>query len=219
MVLAMDDSPEPAATGPFELSGGALCLDFANTWGDRGRPESERLHGYPDLVAFALQTESLGAPETEALLARAAGEEDAGEAAFAEARRLREALYRLFSARAAGRRPPAGDLERLNSYLPEALAGLRLAPEGEGYAWRGAAVAQALTSPLRPIVRSAAELLTSRDLDRVRECDGASCTWLFLDRSRNRSRRWCSMESCGNRAKARRHYHRRAKGKGGGSTG
>jgi len=49
-------------------------------------------------------------------------------------------------------------------------------------------------------------------LGRVRECDGAACTWLFLDQSRNRSRRWCSMESCGNRAKARRHYHRQRAG-------
>jgi predicted RNA-binding Zn ribbon-like protein len=65
---------------------------------------------------------------------------------------------------------------------------------------------------LRPIARSAAELLTSETLSRVRECGGATCTWLFLDASRNRSRRWCSMESCGNRAKARRHYRRRREG-------
>ena len=67
---------------------------------------------------------------------------------------------------------------------------------------------ETLAAPLRPIVRSAAELLVSDQLDRVRECDGARCTWLFLDQSRNRSRRWCSMETCGNRAKARRHYRR-----------
>lgn len=214
----MADASEPAASGPFELSGGALCLDFANTWGDRGRTDSERLHGYGELVAFALQTESLETAEADALLERAGREAEAAEQAFAEARRLREALYRLFSARAAGRRPPAGDLDRLNAYLPEALAGLRLAPKGEGYSWRGADPGEALTAPLRPVVRSAAELLTSAELDRVRECDGASCSWLFLDRSRNRSRRWCSMESCGNRAKARRHYHRHSKGPAGTST-
>ncbi len=208
----MDDPPDPAPTGPFELSGGALCLDFVNTWGDRGRPESERLHAYPDLVAFGLQTGTVAAAEADAILARAGREEDASAQAFSEARRLRDALYRLFSARAAGRRPPAGDLERLNGHLPGALAGLRLEPRSEGYAWRGTGGDEDLAAPLRPIVRSAAELLTSADLERVRECDGASCTWLFLDRSRNRSRRWCSMESCGNRAKARRHYRRRRQG-------
>jgi len=51
-------------------------------------------------------------------------------------------------------------------------------------------------------------VLTGEALARVRECGGTACNWLFLDESRNRSRRWCSMESCGNRAKARRHYHR-----------
>ncbi len=208
----MDDLPEPAAAGPFELSGGALCLDFVNTWGDRRRPGSERLHGYGDLVAFALQSGISGAAESEALRARADREAVMAAAVFAEARRLREALYRLFSARAAGRRPPAGDLGRLNAYLPGALAGLRLERRGEGYAWRPSGSGGDLAAPLGPIVRSAAELLTSGELERVRECDGASCTWLFLDRSRNRSRRWCSMESCGNRAKARRHYRRRAKG-------
>ena len=64
-------------------------------------------------------------------------------------------------------------------------------------------------APLWPIARSAAHLLTSAELTRVRECDGTSCNWLFFDRSRGGSRRWCSMESCGNRAKARRHYRRR----------
>jgi predicted RNA-binding Zn ribbon-like protein len=62
----------------------------------------------------------------------------------------------------------------------------------------------------RAILRSAAELLTAAELPQVRECAGSDCTWLFLDRSRNRSRRWCPMETCGNRAKAHRHYRRRS---------
>jgi predicted RNA-binding Zn ribbon-like protein len=55
---------------------------------------------------------------------------------------------------------------------------------------------------------SAADLLTSPDLARVKTCPGAGCAWLFLDRSRNGTRRWCDMSVCGNRAKARRHYSR-----------
>jgi len=77
------------------------------------------------------------------------------------------------------------------------------------FVWSRADATDSLTAPLRPVVRSAAELLTSDLVDRVRECHGDDCTWLFLDQSRNRSRRWCSMESCGNRAKVRRHYRRR----------
>jgi predicted RNA-binding Zn ribbon-like protein len=60
-----------------------------------------------------------------------------------------------------------------------------------------------------PITRSAAELLTSADIDRVRECDGRGCGWLFLDTSKAGRRRWCSMAICGNRAKARRHRETR----------
>lgn len=64
---------------------------------------------------------------------------------------------------------------------------------------------------LWPVARSAAELLTSPDAQRVRECALRSCSWLFVDRSRNRRRRWCDMKTCGNRAKARRHYRRKQK--------
>ena len=65
-----------------------------------------------------------------------------------------------------------------------------------------------LDQMLWPIIRSAAELLTSDKLDRVCECPGENCGWLFIDMSRNRSRRWCDMKDCGNRAKARRHYRK-----------
>jgi predicted RNA-binding Zn ribbon-like protein len=61
---------------------------------------------------------------------------------------------------------------------------------------------------LWPVARSAAELLSSESVDRVRECASSTCTWLFIDDSRNRRRRWCDMASCGNRAKARRYYER-----------
>jgi len=193
----------------FELSGGALCLDFANSWGDRRRAESDRLADYDALVAFAGEAGLLDRRQA-ARLSRRAREAPAEAArAYAAAHGLRDALYRLFSAQARGRRVDASDLAHVNGALHEALPHLRVARRGGTYAWDWADDGgEPLQAPLRPIARSAAELLTSDDLGRVRECDGAACTWLFLDQSRNRSRRWCSMESCGNRAKARRHYHR-----------
>jgi predicted RNA-binding Zn ribbon-like protein len=90
------------------------------------------------------------------------------------------------------------------------LSHLRLGSRGGELFWTWAAADDALEAPLWPILRSAAEILTSEDRQQVRECAGTACTWLFLDRSRNRSRRWCSMESCGNREKARRHYRRKS---------
>jgi predicted RNA-binding Zn ribbon-like protein len=197
----------------FELSGGAPCLDFANTWSDRGRPETEKLRGYPDLLGFALQAGLLTSGEEGLLAGRAERESRAADAAFARGRDLRENLYRIFSAVAASRAPAAADLERLNAALPEALSHLRLERRGAGFVWRWAALDAAegpLEAPLWSFLRSAAELLTSGARQQVRECAGGGCTWLFLDRSRNRSRRWCSMETCGNRAKAQRHYRRRS---------
>lgn len=221
----MDGRP----THEFELSGGALCLDFANTWSNRERPEKEYLRSYPDILDFAVQAGIVTAREAAELSRRARADEREAEAALATARELREAIYRLFSVLAAGGWPAEEELAVVNAALPEALAGLRVAREesgvrttggGEprpytrqrvatpGFAWTRSDAADSLTAPLRPIVQSAAELLTSDLVDRVRECHGDDCTWLFLDQSRNRSRRWCSMESCGNRAKVRRHYRR-----------
>ena len=203
---------EDRQTKPFELSGGDPCLDFANTWGDRARPETDRLGAYPDLLAFAVQADLLTQGDAAGLAVLAKAEPRLAATALGQARDLREVLYRLFSAVAARRDPDLADLERFNSALPEALSHLRLARRGAGYAWTWVPVAAPpapLTAPLWPILRSAADLLTSAERQQVRECGGSACSWLFLDRSRNRSRRWCSMESCGNRAKAQRHYHRR----------
>jgi predicted RNA-binding Zn ribbon-like protein len=192
----------------FELSGGALCLDFANTWSDRGRPETDRLRDYSDLLAFALAAGLLTAGEEARLTRRAERDPQAATAALALGRSLRETLYGAFSTVAAGRAPEAADLERLNAVLPEALSRLRLESRGTELVWAWATPEDPLESPLWPVLRSAAELLTSEERQRVRECAGSACTWLFLDHSRNRSRRWCSMETCGNRAKAHRHYRR-----------
>jgi len=207
-----DRQPRDRPAAPsFDLSGGALCLDFANTWSDRGRPDTEKLRAYADLLAFASQTGQLAAGEAARLEQRAERHPREAVAALARCRELREVLYRIFSAIAARRTPPAADLERLNAALPEALSRLRIERRGARFAWTWHAPdapAQPLGAPLWPALRSAAELLTTDERRRVRECGGSDCTWLFLDRSRNRSRRWCAMQTCGNRAKARRHYRR-----------
>ncbi len=87
------------------------------------------------------------------------------------------------------------------------MAHLAVAPDRLSYGWRWRGAAEDLQSPLWPIARSAAELLTGPELDRVREC--GHCSWLFLDTSKNRRRRGCRMEVSGNRAKSARHYSRK----------
>jgi len=190
-----------------ELAGGHLALDFANTAGVHGdEPQSEWLAGYPDLAWWGVRAGAIDQAEAPALLARA--EEDAGEAAsvFARAITLREALYRVFSPVCHGECPAEYDLALINGELARALPHLRVVVEGSDFrwAWEG----DGLDRVLWPVVRAAAELLTSGELARIGECEGDNCEWLYLDTSRNRSRRWCVMSDCGNRAKARRHYHR-----------
>ena len=194
-----------------ELVGGRICLDFANTLGQHEpEPLSEWLASYDDLVWWALRADILPEEEAPALFARA--RENPGEAAevFRRAIELREAVFRIFSAAAAKRDPDPADLEVLNRELALAMPHARVAPVTPGscgcdWAWEETG---ALDRVLWPVARSAAEALTSEDVGRIGECAGEGCQWLYVDTSRNHSRRWCVMSDCGNRAKAKRHYHR-----------
>jgi predicted RNA-binding Zn ribbon-like protein len=193
----------------FDFSGGSLSLDFVNTVGDRPRREAEQLTWYGDLVTWGRQAGVL-TPEEHTLLVDEAGRR-IGQArkAFDRAIELRETLYRLFSAVAAEDRPDREDIETLNDTLSLALRHARITSGDDRYEWHWAGPADALDRMLWPVAGAAAELLTSDELPLVRECASDTCSWLFLDRSRNRSRRWCDMSTCGNRAKARRHYRRK----------
>jgi predicted RNA-binding Zn ribbon-like protein len=168
----------------------------------------EQLATYRELVGWFLRNRVIGPSRAKRLL-RAARERPAeAEAVRRRAIGLREALYHLFSALVAGDPPDPRDQEALNEWLPAAFARRRLAYDGERFGWRESAREDELDRVLWPVVWSAAELLTSPALARVRECANDPCGWLFVDMSRNRSRRWCDMASCGNQVKARRHYAR-----------
>ncbi len=204
-------SADPHET-TFDLGAGRLCLDFANTanWHASANPV-EMLNSYADLVSFSRQAGVVNADQADRLLREAARRPADADAARARAIMLREAIYRVFSALAAESAPAADDLALLNAALPEALARLRITAVVDGFTWAWRDDPDALDQMLGPILWSAGELLTSDELSRVRKCADDNCGWLFVDTSRNRSRRWCSMESCGNRAKARRFYTRKQK--------
>ena len=195
--------------GTLTRLGGRLCLDFANTadWHASDHPV-EYLTNYSELVAWSQLVGILDKDRGERLLNEATHRPADATAVLERALSLREAIYRIFSALSSGSRPPASDLAAFNAELARSLARSRIALAAEGFAWDWAGGEDALDQMLWPVVRDASELLTSEELDRVGQCADDRCGWLFLDSSRNRSRRWCSMEDCGNRAKARRHYRR-----------
>ncbi|HKC10644.1 MAG TPA: ABATE domain-containing protein [Vicinamibacteria bacterium] len=193
----------------FELTGGRPCLDLVNTLD--ARPTShprELLSSYADLLAWGEQAALLSPGQARRLRDRARRRGGEAEAARRRALLLREALYSLFSAAAAGRAVPPRALRLLNDALPRALARLRIVGGRGALGWGWSAETE-FDRVLWPVIRSAGELLASPARERLRECAAPNCAWLFLDASRNRSRRWCDMSVCGNRAKARRHYRRK----------
>lgn len=197
-----------AAVEEFELSGGALCLDFANTAGSLPRDSKDRLHGYDGLLRWAEQAAVLGKADRTALARLARSQPEAARRSYRRAVELREAIFRIFSALAAGGRPERPDVETLNAEMRRALPHLRIVPVGGAFEWAWSGTASNLDACLWPVIRSAAELLASDEAGLVRECGSDTCSWLFVDRSRTHRRRWCDMKTCGNRAKARRHYRR-----------
>ena len=121
---------------------------------------------------------------------------------------MREGLHAILAARARGWAVPPEAVAMLNAALPPALARLELRPVDGRFEWSWTLATDELDAMLAPVIESAAELLTSVERVRIGECESTTCGRLFLDRSRNRSRRWCDMAVCGNRTKARRHYQR-----------
>ena len=178
----------------FKFLGGHPALDFVNTVGGRTHASAnrytvdrERLESAADLDAFWSAAAAAAAFERGGRSRRTSRED------LERAIELREALYRIFKAVIEGRRPETRDVALLNGALPAQ----KLVFDGPAASFTG-------DDALGTIARSAAELLTSPEISRVRACGGESCGWLFLDTSRNRSRQWCDMADCGNVAKVRR---------------
>lgn len=193
----------------YDPVGGNLALDLANTTSRAaGQVPHEKLHAYEDVVVWMERT-GLSEPGEGAEL-RAEARERAEHAAvvFRRAVELRDSIFRIFSALATEGEPDAADLDILSGYLEEGARHRRITRTDDGWGWRWEAGDDPLARFLWPTAYAAAELLTEGDLTRVKECGNDDCTWLFVDMSKNRSRRWCDMKDCGNRAKARRHYRR-----------
>ncbi len=189
---------------PVRLAGN-LSLDFCNSIEYRDSARClDFLPAYDHVLGWCLNAGAVDAAEYTRLKALGDAQPASSAAAHRAALDLRNTLYRIFTAVIAEEQPSAHDLSRLNEALTERRRWVQ--PHGDGFMWAWQAN-DALTQVLSPIALSAAELLTSDQLERVRQCP--NCGWLFVDTSRNHSRRWCSMDFCGSRIKSRRQYERR----------
>jgi predicted RNA-binding Zn ribbon-like protein len=192
-------------------TGGHVALDFANTldWRLRARPV-ETLVTFSDLLRWAWSAALIEGHGARALRAWGEAHPRRAAAALAGAVQVREAIAVLCAARVAGRALPGGALEEIERGARSAWQARALRPSGGGAAWTWREPDPAPERPAQAVALEAVRLVTSSRFERVRQCGDAECGWFFLDTSRNMTRRWCSMESCGNRNKARRFYRREA---------
>jgi len=194
----------------FDLTSGLLCLDFANTVDDRTEIQPEELLiSFTALVSWSQQAQVLTEQEAQQLSEKAEQRPSEATRVLKRAVEVREAIFRIFKAIAEDASPEDEDLVVLSAAVADAQHHAQIVPKAAGFIWDWIGRAGDLDCMLWPVVQSAADFLTSDELDTLRVCASDSCDWLFIDTSKNHSRRWCNMKSCGNREKARRFYTRR----------
>jgi predicted RNA-binding Zn ribbon-like protein len=147
------------------------------------------------------------APEQARKLGRTAGEAEA-QRVVASTAELREALAKVLYGRIDGTRPPTRQLRVLEQQFHAAAQHRRLLAGESHLEWSWSGVERQAEIPLWMLAQAASDLLVSSDAELIKDCDDPTCRWLFLDLSKNHTRRWCDMKTCGNRMKARRHHER-----------
>ena len=184
-----------------------ICLAYANTlfWRGRDHP-TETLSNFSDLLKWLQNTAGVSAADLRGIAQWSRAHPVKAANVFADAIALREAMYRSFAAQAAAEHTRPKDFALLQRALTQAPARQRLASADGGYAWNIERLQPLAAHLLAPILWSTGDLMIKGARGNVRRCTNSKCVWLFIDASKNATRRWCDMASCGNRAKSRRHY-------------
>ncbi len=192
---------------PFKLYAGHPALELVNTLDLRFSDQAvDLISTYKDLLRLATQLELLTAEQARKL-GRSVAEKEA-QRVLASAARLREALAAVLYARIEGGKIPSAQIQLLEQQFHAAAMHRRLAA-GDGHLeWSWSGVERQAEIPLWMLAQAASDLLVSSDAELVKDCGDPTCRWLFLDVSKNHTRRWCDMKTCGNRMKARRHHAR-----------
>ncbi|MBD0254851.1 MAG: CGNR zinc finger domain-containing protein [Cytophagales bacterium] len=190
------------------FDGGCACFDFVNTVDQRlTTPVREYLRSYDDVLVLSERLALLPGETLAALAAYAAGHAEEAEGVRAEIVRVRENMYALFAAVAAGKPVAPAVLAGFNHDLGMVFSHLRFGNAAGPLQLALEMAPDDLYLPLRVALRSACDLLTNHPPSRIKSCP--ACSWLFLDASKNNTRRWCDMQVCGSNDKAKRYYHRK----------
>ncbi|WP_171907313.1 CGNR zinc finger domain-containing protein [Burkholderia plantarii] len=196
----------------IRLVGGNICLDFVNTANGRRTSDSlgaieENLCLPRDVVIWARRAEMMGSEAERALHALIEVDGHRAAAQLASLVAFRDRLHGLLKATADGQQDPQG-IQELNEMLARTSRHRYLEHSDGQFRWSwhlNATTDSFFDSLLGQVAFAAADLLTCDNLERMRVCSSPDCDWLFLDTSKAGRRRWCQMDVCGNRAKARRH--------------
>ncbi|MEN8133421.1 MAG: CGNR zinc finger domain-containing protein [Pseudomonadota bacterium] len=192
--------------------GDDVTLDFVNTVDWRLSPERSEdwFDSYSDMVEWAVWIGWLTASVGRALKKKGLEDRRASARSLARVKRLRESLFRAFKALSESKTPKASDIDQINRNLAAAMSRMNLRTADTAVELNWTIQPDDLLPFVPELTWKAAQLLASDQTARIRMCAAEDCGWLFLDKSRNRKRRWCTMKTCGNRAKARAYYRRQS---------
>lgn len=191
----------------FLFVGNYLCLDFINTEMVEGGQPVDRLSGFGSLVAWLVQSQTLGERQAEEILGNWKSSREA-QATFQGAVKLRASLREMAERLVKGMTVPQSIVGAINEWLARQTGHAELKRTRGGFAKRFEADFREPTQLLWPVAESASDLLCYADLTLVKKCENAACVLFFYDTTKNHSRRWCSMSVCGNRMKVAAHYQR-----------
>jgi predicted RNA-binding Zn ribbon-like protein len=195
----------PSRAAVLPLIGGALAFDLTNTSSGRGGPKwLEHLQTAGNVIDWARHAKILTARDARRLHQLAATDRRLAARLLAALRALREVIHAVAGAIAGTSKARRKDMDALVRIHAECLAQARLLPSASTFAWVWDPAASPVEAVLGPVVLSALSVLTGSDLSRIKRCPGDHCGWLFFDTTKNKRRRWCEMEVCGNRAKQKR---------------
>jgi predicted RNA-binding Zn ribbon-like protein len=206
----MSEQPEtPSRAANLPLVGSDLAFDFTNTSSGRSTPaQQEHLRAPEHVIAWSRHAKLLAPEDGETARALIAASPKLGRKLLARALELRETIYRIGSAIAQRDAPPPADTDALARIHAACVASAKLAPFRGNFVWSWRPADGLVEAILGPITLSALTLLVQSDVSRIKQCAGDHCGWLFFDTTKNKQRRWCEMEVCGNRAKQKAHRAR-----------